>query len=463
MKKLILLILFACVFQVVSASHLRCGYITVQRTSCTSRTVLITIVIFTNTGSAVNFGGDGFLYPGDGTQIPVPEVQNTPRPDLGPNIGMATYTKSYTYAASGIYTISYLEPNRNGGVLNMSDSFFTKFYTETQLDLSTLGVCSVPDFIAPPIFSGFTGSEFSLSLGASDRDHLITYEQAIPYQDRGLPVEGYIEPEGMTLNQFTGLLTWNTEFAVPGEYNFAVNAVQWTMVGDERRRTSLTRIDFQVILYSDPTENFIMHDNQSLDEYSRVLVTPGLEKKIRIFYEIDNSHQPSQEMFSSLPSQAVTFTTYDSVSTTSGKDIKVGLLTIKPREQDVRTNGYIITIRGKHREGENWNFIEVSSDKNYLIYTDELAPLPEVITATEDDVAEVHVFPNPVQNQMTIEVNKPGISEVLIYSAQGTLIKTNVFEVSTTLSLSDLPAGVYICDVRRNNLPVRKVKIVKSE
>jgi len=152
MKKILLLCLLALPCgHLLLASHLRCGYIIAERSNCTSRTVKIKIVVFTNTASDVKFGEDGILYFGDGTSIVVPRVENTPRPDLGANIGMASYTVNHLYGSLDSYLISYVEPNRNGGVLNMEDSFWTTFYTETRINLA-IGTCSSPVFLSPPVF-----------------------------------------------------------------------------------------------------------------------------------------------------------------------------------------------------------------------------------------------------------------------------------------------------------------------
>jgi Secretion system C-terminal sorting domain len=464
MKKIALLGLFICLTNLALASHLRCGYITVHRTTCTSKTVIITITVFTNTSSTVKFGEDGILNFGDGQTFIIPGIDNTPRPDLGPNIGMASFTVNHTYAGLGQYLVSYVEPNRNGAVLNMSNSFFTEFYTETLFDLSLPLTClGPPSFVAPPIFSGFTNSAITFSLGAtSSAGTDVTYEMVVPFRGRGTPVVGYWEPENMLLNYLTGLLTWNTESAVEGEYNFAVHAVQWIKEGDVWRRAGYNRIDFQVILNGDQPENPVIRDNQVLDDYNRVLVPAGAEKKIRLFYEMDASYNPTLEMFSEFPSAAeqTSFVTYDSVSESTGKDIKVGLLTIAPDESHERSNPYIITIRGKHHVSP----VHPNFDTNYLIYvSDELPPLPEpVITSTEKEIAQVEVFPNPVQHQINIHVNKPGASVVRIYSTQGALVKAKSFEGNTILMLSELPSGVYICDVWRNNTSVRRMKLIKN-
>jgi hypothetical protein len=391
------------------------------------------------------------------------------RPDLGPNIGIASYSVNHAYASSDNYLVSYVEPNRNGGVLNMEDSFATTFYIETLFDLTTPSLCfGSPFFIAPSIFSGFTDSELTFSLGAASNPQvgaaptqtLITYEMAVPLRDRGMPVIGYWFPENITLNYLTGLLTWNTESAAPGEYNFAVNAVQWGRENESLVVIGYTRIDFQVILSDEPSETLRIHDNQELDEYSRILVPEGDTQKVRIFYEVDDNTTPLLEMFSVIngaPGDDVaSFIAYDSVSPPSGKKIKVGVLTITPGVDNVQGNTNLIVIRGRVQGQAH------VSDISYLIYTDEFPAPPEIITATEDPLADVQVFPNPVQSHISIQVNQSEASEVLIYNLQGQLIKLKTFESKTELFLQELAPGIYICDIRRNNLSVRKIKLIKE-
>ena len=73
------------------ATHLRAGEITVQRLSCTGLTFRITITVYTNTGSDIKFG-EGLLDFGDGSEpFVTPIVENTQRPDLGPEIAIVTF------------------------------------------------------------------------------------------------------------------------------------------------------------------------------------------------------------------------------------------------------------------------------------------------------------------------------------------------------------------------------------
>src|SRR5689334_20385824 len=122
--------LLACALD-AEASHLRAGEITAMRVDCSGRTFRITITIYIDTNSRIVFGGpDEKLYFGDGTSVNVPETPATPRPDLGENIGVVTFTVEHTYSSAGSYLIRYAEPFRNN-VMNLDNPLSTMFYIET--------------------------------------------------------------------------------------------------------------------------------------------------------------------------------------------------------------------------------------------------------------------------------------------------------------------------------------------
>src|SRR5690606_9976898 len=179
------------------ATHLRAGEITVVRENCQSLTFTITVTVYTNTGSSVLFGGrvgeEDILEFGDGAWVLVPETPNTPRPDLGPDIGTASFTVSHTYAGPGKYTISYREPNRNQGVLNMDNSVNTRFYIETEIFIDPfLGCNNTPVLLIPPIDQACTGVAFFHNPGAYDPDgDSLSYELVVPFSDRNLQVVRY--------------------------------------------------------------------------------------------------------------------------------------------------------------------------------------------------------------------------------------------------------------------------------
>jgi len=249
------------------ASHLRAGQITIVRNSCTSREVLITITVYTNTASVVKFGEDGILDFGDGTNMVVPGVDNIPQQQLGKDIGIATFTVRHIYAGVGSYLISYVEPNRNGGVLNMSDSFYTTFYLETQFDLAALGCNNSPQLRIPPIDQACAGVAFYHNPGAFDINPVgaadsLSYELVVPFRDRGTPVNGYISPENMsdeselggtptfTINPIDGTMVWDAP-SRPGEYNVAFNVVEWRNTNGTWKRIGYVRRDMQIIVNGD--------------------------------------------------------------------------------------------------------------------------------------------------------------------------------------------------------------------
>ncbi len=247
------------------ASHLRAGQITVVRQGC-GNYVRITVTVYTNTASPVRFGEDGVLDFGDGTSITVPGIENRPVAALGSNIGIAEFTIDHLYGGRGSYLISYVEPNRNGGVLNMADSFFTTFYVETQIDLATLGCNDFPRLTVPPIDRACAGVAFFHNPGAYDVNIMgapdsLSYELVVPFRDKGTPVTGFIWPnnspfsdgaEGggkavFSINSIDGTLIWDAP-SMPGEYNIAFNVVEWKKTDGVWKRIGHVRRDMQIIV-----------------------------------------------------------------------------------------------------------------------------------------------------------------------------------------------------------------------
>ncbi len=259
----------------VRATHLRAGEITVVRDNCNSLQFRITITVYTNTGSSVLFGGrvgeEDILDFGDGVTMLVPETPNTLRPDLGPNIGTASFTVVHTYPGPGEYTISYREPNRNEGVLNMDNSVNTRFYIETQIKIDPfLGCNNSPKLLIAPIDQACTGVAFFHNPGAYDPDgDRLTYELVTPYSDRGLPVVRYQDPatdsprdfyldyttgneDGDGPPSFTidqdGTIEWNAP-GKQGEYNIAFIIREWREIaGQGWVEVGFVRRDMQILV-----------------------------------------------------------------------------------------------------------------------------------------------------------------------------------------------------------------------
>jgi hypothetical protein len=254
------------------ATHLRAGEITVERLNCTSLSFRICITVYTNTGSEIRFG-DGVLNFGDGSLPHItPTVQNTTRPDLGPNVGTVTYCIVHTFPGPGQYPISYLEPNRNAGILNMFNSVETRFYLETIINIDPfLGCDNSPRLLVPPIDKACTGASWYHNPGAYDPDgDSLSYEFTIPRKDKGQLVNNYRDPNvrefydqvgidynaanelkngapTFTINPRTGTIIWDAP-GKAGEYNIAFIIKEWRKIGSSWIQLGSVVRDMQIIV-----------------------------------------------------------------------------------------------------------------------------------------------------------------------------------------------------------------------
>jgi hypothetical protein len=258
---------------------LRAGEITVQRIDCNSLDFLITITVFTNTkNTTVKFGGDpdlSYLYFGDGQREFIGEQPNVIRYDLDPDgsIATASVTIRHHYSSYQQYKISYQEPNRNAGVLNMDNSVNTLFYIETVINLDPyldlIGGCSSsPRLLVPPIDKACTGATWTHNPGAYDPDQKdsISYEMVIPNSAENLNVVHYRDPNDRGfytnyntanedkngpptwgINAVTGTITWDAP-GKAGEYNIAFVVKEWRKIQGVWYNLGFVRRDMQIIV-----------------------------------------------------------------------------------------------------------------------------------------------------------------------------------------------------------------------
>ncbi len=267
---LLVITLFIGVSFPACASHLRAGEITVERIGCTGLTFRITVTVFTNTiNTDVLFGGlEDWLDFGDGNRVLVPEQLNVLRPDLGKGIASASYTITYTYSGNGSYVISYTEPNRNRGVLNMFDSFNTPFYLESRIVADPfLGCNDTPKLRVPPIDRGCSGIVWQHNPGAYDANgDSLSYELVVPFKARNTTVVDYRDPASehfylnfsnaneagtgppsFAINPVSGTITWDAPGAA-GEYNIAFIVKEWRLVNGTWVSIGFVRRDMQIIV-----------------------------------------------------------------------------------------------------------------------------------------------------------------------------------------------------------------------
>jgi hypothetical protein len=251
-----------------SATHLRAGEITAKRISCSSLTYEITITVYIDTESGVKFGDD-WLYFGDSTKVLVPAQPTITRPDLGKNMGIASFTILHTYLGYQRYIISYSQANRNDGIVNMYNSIGTRFYLETAIYLDPFLSCdlNLPKLLVPPIDRACKGVAFFHNPGAYDLDgDSLSFEMTVPKQATGKPVFVYTDPNNQKFYQNfesgsetkgpptfaidpqDGTLKWDAP-GMSGEYNIAFLIVSWRKdrTGQWQKMSYMIR-DMQIIV-----------------------------------------------------------------------------------------------------------------------------------------------------------------------------------------------------------------------
>ena len=262
--------LWACLFSnTANATHIRAADIKVEPDCSRPFTYKITVVAYLNTLSGTRFGTSGELFFGNGSSVRIPVTTASPRPDLGTNIGIATFTTTYTYAGPGTYRIAYIERDRSSGILNIANSHDVPYVTFVEFAIDARDNCNtVPVLAVVPLDRACFKSTFFHTSGAYDVDgDSLSYELSIPASGLNT-LAAYTSPvhsrfytnynqgnEASTgipvfsINPVNGLLTWDAPGSI-GEYNIAFKIIEWRKdsVTNEYRKLSTTTRDMQIVV-----------------------------------------------------------------------------------------------------------------------------------------------------------------------------------------------------------------------
>ena len=81
-------------------------------------------------------------------------------------------------------------------------------------------------------------------------------------------------------------------------------------------------------------------------------------------------------------------------------------------------------------------------------------------SVSEQEISEIHVYPNPVENQLTIQA--PGLQRVVIYNIMGQQVATiETKQDECTIAMGAYPKGLYTLQIVTGNGLVNKNVIVK--
>lgn len=218
-------------------THNRAGEITIRQTG--DLTIEVTVTTYTKTTSTQADRDSVRVFWGDGSFEYVYRVNGdgTPLPN---NRKLNYYVASHTYPGRATYTISMMDPNRNGGILNVNppNSEGVPFYIEatyTFLNPQFQGYNNTARLLQPPIDFACVGKRFIHNPNAYDPDgDSLAFEFIVPLQDSGMNVPNYIFPQfiepgpnnQLTLNPVKGDVIWISP-RIAGEYNIAFRVKEY--------------------------------------------------------------------------------------------------------------------------------------------------------------------------------------------------------------------------------------------
>lgn len=213
------------------ATHNRAGEITYRHLGGFQYEA--TIITYTKASSPADRPSVGINW-GDGIVDTILRVNGSGLGELvADDIKKNVYIGIHTYPGPAVYTLSFEDPNRNGGVVNIPNSVNIPFYVSTQLIINPfLGVNSSVQLLNPPIDEACAGQIFIHNPGAYDPDgDSISYRLVNCLGELGTSIPGFAQPlatNSFTLDPVTGDLIWNTPTPSGiGEYNVAFVIEEW--------------------------------------------------------------------------------------------------------------------------------------------------------------------------------------------------------------------------------------------
>ena len=218
-------------FGIANATHNRAGEITYRHLGGFQYEA--TIITYTKADSPADRNALGISW-GDGITDTIPRINGNGNGEIvAPDIKKNIYVGVHTYPAPAIYTLSFEDANRNGGVVNIPNSINIPFFVSTQLIINPfLGINNSVLLLNPPIDQACPGQIFIHNPGAFDPDgDSISYRLTQCLGEDGLSIPGFSQPVGsnsFSLNPLTGDLIWDTpNNGSIGEYNVAFVVEEW--------------------------------------------------------------------------------------------------------------------------------------------------------------------------------------------------------------------------------------------
>lgn len=221
----ILLVLFLLLGKTSWATHQRAGEISYVYVS--GLTYEFTVTSYTYSLSPADRPEIDVVW-GDGSTSTIQRALQT---SLGNNISKNVYVARHTFSAAGTFHVTFEDPNRNAGIVNIPSSVEIPFFIETIVVINPfLGGNSSPQLLNPPIDNGCTNAPYYHNPGAYDADgDSLSYSLINCRGYNGEDIPGYALPNAsnfIAIDSLTGDLTWDSP-TMAGEYNIAILIQEW--------------------------------------------------------------------------------------------------------------------------------------------------------------------------------------------------------------------------------------------
>ncbi len=455
-KRLMVVSLIAGWPFLAEATHVKGGYIRAAQTSASNREFAIQLVGYTDTGSAVAFGG-GEIDFGDGRLARVDEeALSRETIDLGNGVAKHIYTIAHSYQAPGTYLISYSENYRNAGIHNLSNPVQTAFYVETTVLVDPLvGFNSTPTLVADPGTYAKAGERFYNSLACYDEqgDSLV-YSFAVPLEAHATHTAGFKWPNdagfytgpgdvanpAFSMDKLSGQFTLDAPH-LEGEFVLAYRILEYRKVDVQWHLLSTTHVDFQL--------NAI-----ETTESSRTI---DFEHSFTSEGEINFSVE-----FSDVAGDSLTWAFYANKPVVwegvpqqqnylNGKEIEGAVFSglIVPEPGSVRPVIVVAEASGVVQGSR------LKTVKSYAIHPEGKEYMLTAVNKKEVP-GKVSIYPNPVETNLTIHIESETIGrpiDVQIMSFSGQTILKGGVPVSgkiATLNIEGIPAGIYLIKINQS-------------
>lgn len=223
------------------ATHQRAGEI--SYTYISGLTYEFTITTYTYTPSPAD-RPEIEVFWGDGTSS---IIERNSKVNMENNISRNIYITQHTFSAVGTFHITFEDPNRNAGIVNIPSSVEIPFFIETILIINPfIGGNSSPRLLNPPLDNACTNVPFYHNPGAYDTEgDSLSYSLINCRGYEGEDIPGYTLPQSsnyIAIDPVTGDLTWDSPL-MAGEYNIAILIQEWrngVLIGSMVRDMQIT-------------------------------------------------------------------------------------------------------------------------------------------------------------------------------------------------------------------------------